>query len=1014
MALQQCPSAILSELTPSEKKSLAGLVAVSLPADDLADGMWSLTFLEDILQLLGLDKELAEGYYPITEASRRELPPPVDVRAEWEKRVEPFRTCLPPLGEPRTVVLRDLMVIVALRCGYDARTRVTFRRVCDALQAEWHPRVSEVESTLARKVYERIARDRERELRTDRWRGFKIGAAMIGGGTLLAVTGGLAAPALAAGIAASSSVIGASAAATLSGFATTAWMATLFGAGGAGLVGYKMDRRTQGVKEFEFESETSVGEEMCVSICVPGVLKDKGDLQRGWGVEPRGADVSAKERLRRFYYVYNRAKVADVEDILVAYDGKESKLCRALVGRYGADPRDPLTREALARAEGRAIEGVSQVDLARDAEAIEQLMEIVLQKEKEDKEKSKVMAETAAKLAKKRQTTHAAGSPAGAKEHHQGADRKPSPASTSASGGKPAAVAAAAAAAATRTTAHNSPSRSGHGDDGKPSPSATWAASNPERSAGSAAEGAARSSLPSPPDARITVPEAAPTATAAKIPAAAGEAAAGAEAAAAAAMAAAAEAAEAAAATTADGGAAAEAAAVSAGVGSPPTGTESAAAEGTGGELLRDWDRGADGQAEGEGSGLLRDWDRGGDGQVEGLRQGVNGLSLPPVAGAAARASGGGPAAAAAGPSDDIELLVEADGMTDQGEEGGQDSKKEDLLKHRVWFWQDKLPHTDQYVLRWESDWLVTLGKSVETIIRSLSQSAMQETLKYTTLAAIMTSLAWPLALMSLSNMIDADWTIGRERADVAGKILADALLNREQGCRPVTLVGTSLGARLIFACLEEIARRHELWEEQMIEGGEDHHHSKMTRLKNAVTRDNRGKSKTGLHSVGPSGGTVNKKSGTAGGTVKNESGAMCAAGVIENVCLLGAPVGATSARWERVARVVHGRIINGYSKSDIILGLVFRAKSLSLSVAGIQKVSAVGVENVDLSSVVGSNHFNYNRKMPEILELLDLDNCSKYIRRGDPGGDSSPAPAGVDGGGSGVDGVVYGTTHVP
>lgn len=31
-----------------------------------------------------------------------------------------------------------------------------------------------------------------------------------------------------------------------------------------------------------------------------------------------------------------------------------------------------------------------------------------------------------------------------------------------------------------------------------------------------------------------------------------------------------------------------------------------------------------------------------------------------------------------------------------------------------VWPTQDKLPHTDQYVLRWESDWLVTLGKSVE------------------------------------------------------------------------------------------------------------------------------------------------------------------------------------------------------------------------------------------------------------------------------------------------------------
>lgn len=116
------------------------------------------------------------------------------------------------------------------------------------MQVPWHPRVAEVESTLARKVYERVTAERQRELRGDRWRGFKIGAAMVGGGALLAVTGGLAAPAFAAGLAASSSIIGASAAATLSGFASTAWMATVFGATGAGLVGFKMDRRTKGVK----------------------------------------------------------------------------------------------------------------------------------------------------------------------------------------------------------------------------------------------------------------------------------------------------------------------------------------------------------------------------------------------------------------------------------------------------------------------------------------------------------------------------------------------------------------------------------------------------------------------------------------------------------------------------------------------------------------------------------------------------------------------------------------------
>ena len=55
--------------------------------------------------------------------------------------------------------------------------------------------------------------------------------------------------------------------------------------------------------------------------------------------------------------------------------------------RYGADPRDPPTREALARTEGRSLEGVSREDIARDAEAIEQLMEIVLQKERRDTDK---------------------------------------------------------------------------------------------------------------------------------------------------------------------------------------------------------------------------------------------------------------------------------------------------------------------------------------------------------------------------------------------------------------------------------------------------------------------------------------------------------------------------------------------------------------------------------------------------------------------------------------------------
>lgn len=52
-------------------------------------------------------------------------------------------------------------------------------------------------------------------------------------------------------------------------------------------------------------------------------------------------------------------------------------------------------------------------------------------------------------------------------------------------------------------------------------------------------------------------------------------------------------------------------------------------------------------------------------------------------------------------------------------------------------------------------------------------------------------------------------------------------------------------------------------------------------------------------------------------------------------------------------------------------------------------QVSAARVENVDLSHIIGSNHFNYNRKMPEILPLLALDECSKYVGMGGAGEDT-------------------------
>jgi hypothetical protein len=77
-----------------------------------------------------------------------------------------------------------------------------------------------------------------------------------------------------------------------------------------------------------------------------------------------------------------------------------------------------------------------------------------------------------------------------------------------------------------------------------------------------------------------------------------------------------------------------------------------------------------------------------------------------------------------------------------------------------------------------------------------------------TILTALMTAMTLPLALTKLSYLIDNPWVVSQARADMAGLVLADSLIDRNLGTRPITLVGFSLGARVIFSCLKELASR--------------------------------------------------------------------------------------------------------------------------------------------------------------------------------------------------------------
>jgi len=211
-----------------------------------------------------------------------------------------------------------------------------------------------------------------------------------------------------------------------------------------------------------------------------------------------------------------------------------------------------------------------------------------------------------------------------------------------------------------------------------------------------------------------------------------------------------------------------------------------------------------------------------------------------------------------------------------------------------------------------------------------------------------------PIALLEHAAALDDPWAIAIHRAKVVGRRLADELLKQlgndsskktaavhddrsgyafftggkysaasspssKGPQRPVTLVGYSIGARVVMHCLEA--------------------------LDEYAASDSR------------------------------------ALALVENAVLLGAPVAATPKRWLRARRVVAGRLVNGFSKRDWMLRLVYRTKAWSIAgVAGAEPVRARDddsvaprVENLDLSDLVNC-HLAYPHLMQPIFARLGLE----------------------------------------
>uniref|UniRef100_A0A7S1CY39 DUF726 domain-containing protein n=1 Tax=Cyclophora tenuis TaxID=216820 RepID=A0A7S1CY39_CYCTE len=292
---------------------------------------------------------------------------------------------------------------------------------------------------------------------------------------------------------------------------------------------------------------------------------------------------------------------------------------------------------------------------------------------------------------------------------------------------------------------------------------------------------------------------------------------------------------------------------------------------------------------------------------------------------------------------------ITADLPAENTDDSGAAKDEEDIPSHIQTVWDYQATYGGElYTVRWESSMILALCNSVEDLAMEVVTNTTTQLLKQTVFATLVAAVAVPTILVKLTDLIDGSWTIAIERSDEAGRELAKSLLFSRAGHRPVTLVGYSMGARAIYSCLKELAKYQEKWE---------------TMREKAAKEEE-----------------MNKKRGKSSRTKTDDEMVNMRepASVVEDVILMGLPNHLSLKSWKACRQVVSGRLVNCYSKKDMILTLMFQYKRLRVAwkpVCGTCAVKVPGVENVDVSSIITS-HQKYCYYAGEIL---------KQVRHGQP-----------------------------
>ncbi|XP_046446039.1 transmembrane and coiled-coil domain-containing protein 4-like [Daphnia pulex] len=137
------------------------------------------------------------------------------------------------------------------------------------------------------------------------------------------------------------------------------------------------------------------------------------------------------------------------------------------------------------------------------------------------------------------------------------------------------------------------------------------------------------------------------------------------------------------------------------------------------------------------------------------------------------------------------------------------DDEIEESIERRLMQSFDGLIHSrEQYGLQYETKYLAEMGRAIDAVCRLAISMAATEVLKMTIFHGLVTAVALPRTILSLTSVIDNPWNVCCNRSAQVGQMLAETLMDGTFGRRPVTLLGFSLGARVVYFCLKELHRR--------------------------------------------------------------------------------------------------------------------------------------------------------------------------------------------------------------